>query len=139
MASARFAEIGDIRLGLAARSDLAHAYRRGGRLDEAEALYRETISGWVHLGHRGAVANQLENIAYLAIERDRPERAARLLGAAEAMREAADAAMAFDEAPELARVHRAAADDASARGVRGGLGGGPGPVLRRRGRGGAGR
>jgi predicted ATPase/class 3 adenylate cyclase len=102
VASARFAEIGDIRLGLAARSDLAHAYRRGGRLDEAEALYPETIDGWVHLGHRGAVANQLENIAYLAIDRNRPERAARLLGAAEAMREAADAAMAFDELPELA-------------------------------------
>jgi len=102
VASARFAEIGDIRLGLAARSDLAHAYRRGGRLDEAEALYPETIDGWVHLGHRGAVANQLENIAYLAIDRNRPERAARLLGAAEAMRETADAAMAFDELPELA-------------------------------------
>ena len=102
VATARFAEVGDVRLGLAARSDLAHAYRRGGRLDEAEAIYPETINGWVHLGHRGAVANQLENVAYLAIERDRPERAARLLGAAEAMREAADAAMAFDEAPELA-------------------------------------
>jgi hypothetical protein len=48
------------------------------------------------------VANQLENIAYLAIDRNRPERAARLLGAAEAMRETADAAMAFDELPELA-------------------------------------
>jgi predicted ATPase/class 3 adenylate cyclase len=102
VATARFAEVGDVRLGLAARSDLAHAYRRGGRLDEAEALYPETISGWVHLGHRGAVANQLENIAYLAIERNRSERAARLLGAAEAMRDAADAPMAFDEAPELA-------------------------------------
>jgi hypothetical protein len=101
VASARFAEIGDVRLGLAARSDLAHAYRRGGQLDRAEAMYRETIGGWVHLGHRGAVANQLENVAYVAIERGDGPRAARLLGAAEAIREAAHAAMAFDERPEL--------------------------------------
>ncbi|MBI2782126.1 MAG: adenylate/guanylate cyclase domain-containing protein [Chloroflexi bacterium] len=98
----RFGEIGDERFVLAARSDMTHALRRGGRLDEAEALYRETIGGWVRLGHRGAVANQLENIAFLAIARRRPERAARLLGAAEAMRDAVDARMAFDELPEMA-------------------------------------
>jgi hypothetical protein len=101
-ASTRFAEIGDERLGLAARSDLAHALRRGGRRDEAKAIYRETIGGWIHLGHRGAVANQLENIGYLAIEDGSLEGAARLLGAAEAMREAAGSPMAFDEAPEFA-------------------------------------
>jgi tetratricopeptide (TPR) repeat protein len=103
IAIARFAELGDVRLGLAAKSDLAHALRRGGRLDEAAAAYRDTIGGWVHLGHRGAVANQLENIGYLAIDQDRPDRAARLLGAAEAIREEAAAPMAFDEEPELAR------------------------------------
>jgi predicted ATPase/class 3 adenylate cyclase len=101
-ATARFAEIGDVRLGLAARSDLGHAYRRGGRLDLAEATYRETIGGWVHLGHRGAVANQLENFAYLAIERGEVERGVRLFGAAEAMRQVADAPMAYDEEPEYA-------------------------------------
>ena len=57
-----------------ARSDMAHALRRGGRFDEALALYRETIGGWVHLGHKGAVANQLENIAYVDIGA-RPDRA----------------------------------------------------------------
>ncbi len=101
IATARFAELGDIRLGLAAKSDLAHALRRGGRFDEAIAVYRETIGGWIHLGHRGAVANQLENVGYLAIDQDRPDRAARLLAAAEAIREAADSPMAFDEEPEL--------------------------------------
>ncbi len=103
IAIARFAELGDVRLGLAAKSDLAHALRRGGRLDEAEAVYRDTIGGWVHLGHRGAVANQLENVAYVAIDQDRPDRAARLFGAAEAIREAAAAPMAFDEEPEMER------------------------------------
>jgi tetratricopeptide (TPR) repeat protein len=103
IAVARFAELGDVRLGLAARSDAAHALRRGGRLDEALAAYRETIGGWVHLGHRGAVANQLENVAYVAIDQDRPDLAARLLGAAESIREDAAAPMAFDELPELQR------------------------------------
>jgi hypothetical protein len=110
-ATARFTEIGDERLGLAARSDLGHALRRGGRVDEAMAIYRETIGGWVHLGHRAAVANQLENVAYIAIERGAFERAARLLGAAEAIREAVDAPMAMEEGPEydgfLARLRAA--------------------------------
>ena len=104
IAIARFAEIGDERLGLAARSDLAHAMRRGGRLREAMAMYRDTIGGWVHLGQRGAIANQIENVAYLAIEEGRPERAARLLGAAEWIREDANAAMALDEGPEHAAL-----------------------------------
>ncbi|HET9681564.1 MAG TPA: adenylate/guanylate cyclase domain-containing protein, partial [Candidatus Limnocylindrales bacterium] len=43
----RFAEIGDTRFALASRSDLAHALRRGARYEEAAALYRETIGGWV--------------------------------------------------------------------------------------------
>ena len=96
----RFMELGDERFVLASRSDMAHALRRGGRLEEALAVYRETIGGWVHLGHKGAVANQLENIAYLDTERGRTELAVRLLGAADALREAADARMAFDEEPE---------------------------------------
>ena len=96
----RFMELGDERFVLASRSDMAHALRRGGRLEDALGLYRETIAGWVHLGHKGAVANQLENIAYVDSERGRTELAVRLLGAADALREAADARMAFDEEPE---------------------------------------
>lgn len=102
-AIAGFTELGDERFVLAGRSDLAHALRRGGRFDEADALYRETIRGWVYLGHRGAVANQLENMAFVAVERGQADRAARLLGAATAIREAAGASMAFDEVPELER------------------------------------
>ena len=98
----RFMELGDERFVLASRSDLAHALRRGGRLDDALALYRETVGGWVYLGQKGAVANQLENIAYIDLEQGSVDRAVRLLGAAGAMRDAADARMAFDEAPEHA-------------------------------------
>ncbi len=85
----RFSELGDERFVLACRSDLAHALRKGGRLEEALALYHETIDGWIHLGHKGAVANQLENIAYALTERGDPDRAVRLLGAADTIREVA--------------------------------------------------
>ena len=95
-----FGELGDERFALAARSDLAHALRRGGRIDDALALYRQTISGWIHLGHRGAIANQLENFAYACAERGDAGRAARLLGAADAIREASGQVRAFTEEPE---------------------------------------
>ncbi len=96
----RFSELGDERLVLACRSDLAHALRRAGAPDEARSLYAVTISGWVRLGNRGAVANQLENVAFLAIGNGESERAARLLGAAESMREDAASPMAVGERPE---------------------------------------
>ncbi len=98
----RFLEIGDERFALGARSDLAHALRRGGRIDAARAVYHETIGGWIQLGHKGAVANQLENLAYADIEQGNPDRAVRLLGAADAMREAASARRPFTEEPEQA-------------------------------------
>jgi len=98
----RFQELGDTRFVLACRSDMAHAFRRGGRYDEALALYHETIGGWVHMGQKGAIANQLENVAYVATECGDPGRAACLLGAADAMRETTGSRMAFDEEPELA-------------------------------------
>jgi len=100
-AVAGFMELGDERFILAARSDKAHALRRNGRPEEAHAVYRETIGGWLHLGHLGAVAHQLESFAYLAVERGDHERAARLLGAATAMRESAGARMTLDEEPEF--------------------------------------
>jgi predicted ATPase/class 3 adenylate cyclase len=106
-----FAELGDVRLGLAARSDVAHTLRRSGRLDEALAMYRETVAGWVHLGQRGAVAHQLESLGCMALEMGDPERAIRVLGAAAALREVAGARRSFDEDPEfdavLARLHEA--------------------------------
>ena len=74
-----------------------HALRRSGALDAAEAEYRETIHGWQHSGNRGAMANQLEAIAFLALARGNGVRGARLLGAAEALREVAGAPMTAQE------------------------------------------
>jgi predicted ATPase len=98
----RLQEVGDELFVLACRSDMAHALRRGRRFDEALALYHETLGAWVHLGHKGAIANQLENIAYVEMELGEPDLAVRLLGAADAIREVSRAQMAFDEEPEHA-------------------------------------
>ena len=88
------------RFVLIARSDLAHALRVGGQIDAAEALYRVTIEGWRDLGNRGAIANQLECLAYLSIARGEYPRAARVLGGAEAIRQEAGAIQLPYEAAE---------------------------------------
>ncbi len=96
----RFAEVGDLRLADAARSELAHAVRRSGALDEALALYRVSIVGWVRSGNRGAVAHQVENIAFALIAGGADDRPARLLGAAAALRETAHSPMTAVEQDE---------------------------------------
>ncbi len=88
-AIAQYRELGDRRFEVIALSDLAHALRRHGALDEAEATYRRTIREWLHFGNRGALASQLESLAYLAVARGDWSRAARLLGAGQALREVA--------------------------------------------------
>jgi predicted ATPase/class 3 adenylate cyclase len=80
-------KLGNQRLATTGRSELAHLYRREGRLDKAMAIYRQTILSWQEQGHQAAVAHQLECFAYLAIERGRFARAAQLLGAAQIARQ----------------------------------------------------
>jgi tetratricopeptide (TPR) repeat protein len=96
----RYREIGDRRQVLGARSDLAHAIRRHASIDEAEAEYRQTIQEWRRLGNRGAIANQLEAFAFVALARRNGVRAARLLGAAEALREVAESPLLAMERTE---------------------------------------
>ncbi len=80
-------EIGDEhRLNLI-QSELAHLDRYEGHFEKAERKYHETIVKWQKLGHRAAVAHQLEALAFIAIAQERLERAARLLGAAQALRD----------------------------------------------------
>jgi tetratricopeptide (TPR) repeat protein len=88
-----FEQAGDLRFALSAQSERGHALRRSGAIDEADAEYRKTIRGWQRSGNRGAVANQLESFAFLAITTRDGGRAARLLGAAEALREQSGDAM----------------------------------------------
>ena len=107
-AGARFAAMRDRRMELVARSDLAHAVRRAGDLDGAEAAYREVVPEWQRLGHRGAVANLLESFAFLAVERGDARRAVVLLGSAERLRLAADSTMLAPERLEYERQVAAA-------------------------------
>jgi predicted ATPase/class 3 adenylate cyclase len=88
-----YTELGDDRFVLVTRSDLGHMLRTAGELDEAEAIYRESLAGWEHLGNRGAIANQIEGFAFISVERGDEQRAATLLGAAARVRDAAGAQM----------------------------------------------
>ena len=80
-------KLGNQRLATTARSELAHLYRSQGKLDEAKALYLQTILAWQEQGHQAAVSHQLECFAYLALQRQQYAKAAQLLGAAQAARE----------------------------------------------------
>jgi hypothetical protein len=82
-----FQEMGDIHRATMIQSEFGHMERYEGNLDQAEQVYRETILVWQKIGHRAAVANQLEFFAFIATARGQDEQAARLLGAAEALRE----------------------------------------------------
>ena len=75
------------------RSELAHLERRHGHFAQAKSLYRETIRAWQKIGHRAAIAHELECLAFVAKAQEEAEHAARLLGAAEALRESIDIPM----------------------------------------------
>ena len=83
-----FQELGDRHRLNMVSSEIAHIDRHEGNLDAAEAAYRETIVAWKRLGHRAAIAHQLESFAFIAQHREDGPRAARLYGAAEALRDA---------------------------------------------------
>lgn len=98
-----FNQIRSISFQLVMKSELAHVARLTGKLNEAENIYRETLIGWQNMGHRGAIANQLECFAFLAIFREEPQCAAKLLGAAEALREKIQSPMTDYEQIEYGR------------------------------------
>ena len=79
------------------KSNLAHLERSQGNYTQALELYRETIVGFCDVGQRGAVAHQLECFGFIAIAQNQFERALRLLGAAEALREQSGTPMTPDE------------------------------------------
>ncbi|MDQ2693739.1 MAG: adenylate/guanylate cyclase domain-containing protein, partial [Chloroflexota bacterium] len=58
-----FQQIRSINFALVMKSELAHIARQTGQLSDAKVKYRETLQGWQNMGHRGAIANQLECLA----------------------------------------------------------------------------
>ena len=82
------------------RSELGHLPRQQGRYAEAAAVYAETMRVWQELGHRAAVAYELECLACIARAVGPAERAAQLFGAAEALRERIGSSMTPTERRE---------------------------------------
>ena len=80
-------EIGSRRNVIMIKSDLAHALRHEGNHHQAIPAYQETIKEWQRMGHRAAVAHQLECLAFIAKALEEAEKATKLLGAAEALRQ----------------------------------------------------
>lgn len=81
-------EMGDQLSVTGHQSEMAHVARQMGNNQEALALYRETLPDWQKIGHRGAVAHQLECMAFIAKAREQGERAVKLMSAAESLRDA---------------------------------------------------
>jgi predicted ATPase len=100
-----------------ARSGLANAEWRLGHYDAALMLYRQVIADWQWIGNRGGIARCLECVAFVFVHLAENEiarqawlpRAARLLGAAEKLRETINAVMMPHEqseyVQEIARLH----------------------------------
>lgn len=93
-------KMGNMRIVYSCHSELAHILRRHGEIDEALELYKGVLPHWKELGHRAAVAHELECIALILMQKGQPERAVTLLGAAEPLRALIDSAMTVVERAE---------------------------------------
>lgn len=95
-----FKSLNNLNFQLTLRSELGHLERQAGNLTQARLIYRETIKDWQELGNRPAIAHQLECFGFLAIADEEPQRAIKLFGAAEALREKAQSPMTDHERVE---------------------------------------
>jgi hypothetical protein len=74
-------------------SELGHIARVTGDLTQAKQIYTQTLPRFQDMGNRGAIAHQLECFAFIATREGEIQRAAKLLGAAEAIRETGNSQM----------------------------------------------
>ena len=105
-----FEAVRDHGLAQAARSELGHMKRMMGDWTGAEQVYRKTILAFQEREHIPAVAHQLECMGIIAAHLGQTPRAARLLGAAQAIRAAVQINRLPDEQEEFdqALIHLAA-------------------------------
>jgi tetratricopeptide (TPR) repeat protein len=82
-----FKHVGHKGLMALVTSEIAHTQRAMGNYTEAKQTYRETIKVFQDYGNRPAVAHQLECFAMIAIVEEEPQRAAKLFGAADTIRD----------------------------------------------------
>jgi hypothetical protein len=83
-------KMGNKRQLYSCHSELAHVLRENGSLEEPLAIYRDLLPKWKDLGHRAAVAHELECIAYILSKKAQPQRAVTILGAADSLRKLID-------------------------------------------------
>ncbi len=95
-----FRDLGDQHRMNMLKSELAHMDRVEGHWEQAEQKYRQTLPEWQRLGHRAAVAHQLECFALISRHKGQLDRAARLYGAAETLRDRIGIPMTEYERPE---------------------------------------
>jgi tetratricopeptide (TPR) repeat protein len=98
-----FKHIGHKGMIAALNSEIAHTQRAFGNFAEAKQTYFETIKVYQDYGNRPAVAHQLECFAMIAIVEEEPPRAAKLFGAADAIREVTGHKPTDEEAAEEAQ------------------------------------
>jgi predicted ATPase len=82
-----FTELGDKHRITMAYSEIGHVERRQGHFKQAKLNYHKTLLEWQRLGHRAAIAHELECLAMIAKAEEEERRAATLFGAAEGLRE----------------------------------------------------
>jgi hypothetical protein len=97
-----FLSIGDRHMVTAMQSERAHLERGAGHAAQAAALYRQTLPAYQELGRRAALLHDLECLAFIALAQGQAPRAARLLGAAEALRASHAMPMTAQEHDEYA-------------------------------------
>lgn len=85
---------------VAFESELAHLERSSGHYQAAKEAYVRVIRAFLNYGHLSAVANLLESYGFIALAEEEPERSARLLGAAEALRDQIKISMRYFEQVE---------------------------------------
>jgi predicted ATPase len=88
----------------AVKSELGHIARRTGDLNQAKEIYKKTLVQWLDLGNRSAISHQLECFGFLAVADEEPQRAAKLFGAAEALREQINSIMTDYEQVEYGQA-----------------------------------
>ena len=95
-----FYELGDRHMALGVQSERAHIERQLGNYARALELYHQSILAWQELGHRVSLAREFECLAFIACTQSQLQRAARLLGAAESIRENLNSPMTATERVE---------------------------------------
>jgi tetratricopeptide (TPR) repeat protein len=92
-----FYALGDKHMAFGVQSQRAHIERQLGNTTRAVQLYQQSILAWQELGHRVSLAHEFECLAFIACTQSQLQRAARLLGAAENIRESLNSPMMATE------------------------------------------